>query len=948
MKPPTIPIATYRVQLSSSFGFEEAARLVPYLRLLGVSHLYASPFLKARAGSPHGYDIVNHGELNPEFGGEQAFARLSDALATDRLGLILDFVPNHMAVGGADNAWWLDVLEWGPRSPFAASFDIEWATLPYRHQGGVLLPILEKRYGDSLESGEIVVKFDAREGSFSAWYYEHRLPIRPERYSDILKTVVTAAHAHNEPAGRRLTEIASLYRDRRALSRAQAPALKSALAEIEGAAEVIDRGLDAYRPSPADRTRALALHRLLERQHYRLAHWRVAMSEINYRRFFDISDLAGIRVEDPRTFAQVHRLVARLIREGRLQGLRLDHIDGLYDPAQYCRRLARLIRQARGDDSRSQPFYTVVEKILADGEVMPAFPEIAGTTGYEWLNAISRFLVDERGLVPLDRYRQEVTGIDRSFGETFERAKMRVLDTMLASEFTVLVRLIARIAAGHWRTRDCTIDRLRAALRLIIVHFPVYRTYITAAGPSAEDRATIGRAIAGARARWFGSDSDIFDFLADALTLDLIAPGRSGYSIARVRRFAAKFQQFTGPMMAKSLEDTAFYRYLRLLALNEVGGDPAGSALSVANFHRRMSARTATYPYGMTATATHDTKRGEDARTRLLALSEVAPEWIEAVSGWRRLNAGFIDRTREKHAPSPAHEYLLYQSLLGAWPLAGPDDAFVERMVQYAVKAAREGKVETSWVNPDDAYEEALQAFVRQILDQARSAEFIAAFGGFAHRAALIGALNGLVQLTLKATIPGIPDFYQGCEFWDLSLVDPDNRRPVDFRARAAALEAIGTEPDWQALAAAWPDGRIKLALTRCLLGLRAEFAALFTDGAYHPLEVKGRDRDHVLAFARSHMREAVIVAVGRHFGVATQGGRRWAAGATWEAAVDLDEFTDISDALMPQRTFPPHPISVGTLFGPIPVAVLRAVPQARADMRDRTLLRSRGAVRVT
>ncbi len=572
MKPPTIPTATYRLQLSSSFGFEEAARLAPYLQSLGISHLYASPFLKARAGSPHGYDIVDHGELNPEFGGEQAFGRLADALATAGLGLILDFVPNHMAVGGADNAWWLDVLEWGPRSPHAASFDIDWGTLPYRREGGVLLPILGKRYGDSLEGGEIVLKFDSVEGSFSAWYDEHRLPIRPDRYSDILKSVVAAAAAQNEPAGRRLMEIASLYRDPRAPSRSDAPAFKSALAGLEGGADIIDRGLEAYRPSPADRTRALALHRLLERQHYRLAHWRVAVSEINYRRFFDISDLAGIRVEDPRTFAAVHRLVARLIGEGRLQGLRIDHIDGLYDPAQYCRRLGRLIRQARGSSSRSRPFYTVVEKILADGEAMPALPDIAGTTGYEWLNAISRLLVDERGLAPLDAYRQEVTEISRSFDEVLERAKLRVLDTMLASEFTVLVRLVARIAAGHWESRDYTIDRLRAALQLFIVAFPLYRTYITDAGPSPADRATVDRAIAAARARWFGSDSDIFDFLADALTLDLIAPGRSGYSIARVRRFAAKVQQFTGPMMAKSLEDTAFYRYLRLLALNEVGG----------------------------------------------------------------------------------------------------------------------------------------------------------------------------------------------------------------------------------------------------------------------------------------------------------------------------------------------------------------------------------------
>ena len=920
--PTDIPLATYRIQFTSAFGFDAAAKYIPYLRELGISHLYASPFLKARPGSIHGYDIVDHGSLNPEFGGEDAFARLSNALATSDLGLILDFVPNHMGVGGADNDWWLDVLEWGQRSPYASSFDIDWETLPYRHEGGVLLPILGRPYGEALEQGEIVLKYDSGEGSLSAWYFEHRLPIRPHRYPEILRTVVTAAGASSNSAGRQLLELADHYPDPREPSREDAPAFKSAIAAVPGGAEVIARGLIAYQPRPDDRASVLALHRLLERQHYRVAFWRVAGSEINYRRFFDVNDLAGIRVEDPRTFDATHRLVGRLIAERRLHGLRIDHIDGLHDPAQYCRRLQRLIREKRSP--RAHPFYVVVEKILSDGEAMPKFSGIAGTTGYEWLNVITRCLVDDRGLAPLDEVRKTITGNVRNFDEILMRAKRRVLENLLSSEFTVLTRLLGRIAAGHWSTRDYTIDRLRAALELFVLHFPVYRTYVSSAGASPADRATIRETIATARAHWFGSDVSILDLLQDALTLDLIGRGRTGYSAPRVRRFAFKVQQFTGPMMAKSLEDTSFYRYSRLLALNEVGGDPAVPALSVAEFHDRMAGRVTSFPHGMTATATHDTKRGEDARARIMALSEIPEDWRNAVTAWHAFNERHVDRSRADRAPSAGHEYLIYQALVGAWPLEGADEVFSERMQAYAIKAAREGKVETSWLNPDEAYEADLTGFVRAILDRARSPEFIAAFEVFMRRVALLGALNSLSQLAMKAMVPGVPDIYQGSEFWDLSLVDPDNRWPVDFEARVAALAALEA-PDWPALAEQWRDGRIKLALTRRLLALRAQLALVFQQGAYLPIEVLGPHRDHVVAFARRHDRDAVIVAVGRHMAPLTGSGAHWPRGTEWDAVLVTTGLQVVSDQLVPERKLPSGELPVAALFADLPVAVLRA-----------------------
>jgi len=602
-----------------------------------------------------------------------------------------------------------------------------------------------------------------------------------------------------------------------------------------------------------------------------------------------------------------------------LQGLRLDHIDGLRDPAQYTRRLRQLIHKVRGQARRSGSFYIVVEKILADGEPMPNLPGVAGTTGYEWLNVIARVLVDGAGLEPLERSWRAFTGEHASFAEIVENAKQRVIDTMLASEFTVLCRALSRIAAGHFSTRDFTIDRLRAALQRYVIEFPVYRTYVTAAGTSAEDRRLIEDTIARARARWRGPDPDIFDFLRDVITLDLAA--NPGYSAPRVRNFALKLQQFTGPLTAKALEDTAFYRYHRLLALNEVGGDPAEPALDLDEFHKRQQQHAEKSPGGLTATATHDTKRGEDARARILAISELPQEWDAAVRGWRAQNAPLVQQAGPQRRPSLAHEYMLYQALIGAWPQT-LDTGFAERMCAYAVKAAREGKEETSWTNPNALYEAGLQQFLRSLLDEKISPTFLASFGEFAERTALLGALNGLSQLALKGLLPGVPDFYQGTELWDFSLVDPDNRRPVDFPARRRELAAEVS--GWADLVDNWRDGRIKLALTRAVLRLRQEFAEIFRRGTYEPLPVSGRHASHVIAFARSVKRQRLIVAVGRHFGPLTDGGRHWPE--AFEAVIESPAAANYFDVIDTYSNFRTKELNLAHLFRHLPVCVLRRV----------------------
>jgi (1->4)-alpha-D-glucan 1-alpha-D-glucosylmutase len=916
--PPEIPRATYRLQLTPDFGFDAAAAVVPYLKALGISHLYASPFLSSRSGSRHGYDVIDYGSLNPELGGEDGFRRLTNALSAADIGLILDFVPNHMAIHHADNPWWLDVLEWGQASPYAPFFDIDWQALPSRRGGAVLIPILGRPYGETLEAGDLELRYDRRDGNFSVWYYEHRLPITPKCYGGILRRLVAATRVDHDPAGRALLALAEQFARLGDGARDHAAALKGRLLASESIESIVERGLDAYRPGPSGPRAVKALHWLLERQHYRLAYWRRAATEINYRRFFDINSLAGLRPEMPIAFAAIHRRLQRLLADGEIHGLRIDHIDGLYDPVGYCDRLMSLVRAARP----SGGFYLIVEKILGEHENLPDLAGVCGTTGYECLNSISRVLLDDRGLVVLDRTWRQLNTAVGGFDEVLIAAKRHVINNVLASEFTSLVRQIARIAAGHYASRDYDTQALRAALELFILHFPVYRTYIRSSGPSPADRQTIEGALKKARTDC-GDQDRVFDFLHGVLTLDLIARRHSGYSRQRIRQFVHKVQQFTGPMLAKSLEDTAFYRYHRLLALNEVGGDPAAPSLSVAEFHARMAERAITSPHGLTATATHDTKRGEDARARLLGLSELGDEWAQAVPNWMERNAGLlVGRSRLATA---AHEYMIYQALLGAWPLGALSEDFVKRVKAYAIKAAREGKEQSSWFNPDHRYEEALGGFLDRLLDQQTSAAFIESFDAFARRAALIGALKSLTQIALKVTLPGIADFYQGTEFWDLSFVDPDNRRRVDFAARQSCLNEITDHPHWGDLADRWPDGRVKLALVQRLLAFRQQLTDVFAQGDYRPILINGPHRDEVLAFARANPPDAAIVVTARLMRRASDGGRRWPKGDAWNGSVALEGFASLRNGLTGAKIGQSPALLLSELFAQIPVAVLQA-----------------------
>jgi (1->4)-alpha-D-glucan 1-alpha-D-glucosylmutase len=573
--------------------------------------------------------------------------------------------------------------------------------------------------------------------------------------------------------------------------------------------------------------------------------------------------------------------------------------------------LLELIRRVR-PQVRREGFYIVVEKILGPGEPMPRFRGIDGTTGYERLNQISRVLLDAAGVPALDDIWRNFTGERAEFDDILHDAKRRVLETMLASEFTVLVRALARIAAGHLSTRDYTIDRLRAALQAYLFEFPVYRTYITTSQISQTDRQKIGDAIARAKADWRGPDPEIFEFLRAAITTDLAH--NSGYSGHRVRDFAFKLQQFTGPLMAKSLEDTAFYRYPRLLALNEVGGEPAAVNSSLEHFHSEQMRLAQEMPHGLIATETHDTKRGEDARMRILSLAEMPQDWRKAVAEWRRLNSSLTRSGLAGSCPSANHEYMMYQTLIGVWPFAVPDEAFTRRVQAYALKAAREGKRETSWTNPNPDYEAGLHEFVEAILDQNRSRQFIDSITAFARRTALLGASNSLSQLTLKLTLPGVPDFFQGSELWDLSLVDPDNRRPVDFSWRR---QLIGEDIPCAELTADWPDGRVKFALMKKLLRLRNDLPGVFRDGDYSPLRFEGNHSGHVIGFARSHRRQRLIVVAGRHFAPLTNSGREWPH--RWDIAFTDQNISGYRDALRSHS----RQDSLATMLGDLPVCVL-------------------------
>jgi (1->4)-alpha-D-glucan 1-alpha-D-glucosylmutase len=887
---PAVPDATYRMQLNRDFTFDDTAGLLPYLSALGITHLYSSPWLKARAGTTHGYDIVDHNQINPEIGDPQSLDHLSAVLRSRGMGHILDFVPNHMAVGRADNAWWLDVLEWGHASPYAEYFDIDWAPLKPQLNQKVLVPVLGDHYGKVLEAGELVLRFDAETGTFSVWYHDHRFPIAVAQYGPLIRAALDLAgadpHAPELPWQRSLAGLAKGFeavgRRRTRKDRAQARALKLQLIELARAApEVADalaRSAAALNGKPGEPDSFLPLHRLLERQSYRPAFWHVATNEINYRRFFDINELAGIRVENPEVFEEVHRLVASLIAKGDVQGLRIDHVDGLFHPREYLTRL----RALAGEPDSASPLYLVAEKILAPHEALREVWPIEGTTGYDFLNQVNALLLHSGGAHALSRAYERFVGREIDYDELVHDCKRLIVQTLLGSELNVLATEFDRIAQRHWRTRDYTLDTLRAALIEIAACFPVYRTYVARRGALTDDRRDISWAVSQARKRWRGLGREALDFVESVLTTDLVRPEAKPYRRTAVIRAAMRFQQYTAPVMAKGLEDTAFYRFNRLISCNEVGGEPRQPGLTIAAFHNRNRERARRFPHSMLATATHDTKRGEDARARIDVLSEIPGEWERAARRWAALNGRWKVDLDDRRAPSRNDEYLLYQALIGAWPTEFDElpfepaalSAFAARMQAYVVKAAREAKLATSWANPNKEYEDAFAQFVGRLLDPDSGKLFLADFLPLQRRIARIGMLNSLAQLTLKLTCPGVPDIYQGTELWDLSLVDPDNRRRPDFDARRRLLEELipvarsgGAKQAERVavLARDWRDGCIKLHVLASLLRLRRDHQSLFAAGGYQALAAEGSMADRVVAFARETPDDCVVVVVGRH-----------------------------------------------------------------------------------
>jgi (1->4)-alpha-D-glucan 1-alpha-D-glucosylmutase len=840
----TIPRATARLQLHRGFTLDDAAATVPYLAQLGISHLYISPLLTARPGSLHGYDIVDHGAVNPELGGEAALRRLMAALRGHAMGLLADIVPNHMGVGGADNAWWLDLLEWGRASPYASFFDIDWEPPDRRLLNKVMVPFLGAPYGVCLANGEIRLGLAA--GRLAATYAEHVFPIAPRDYRAILGEL--------------------LPRDADALRRpAQGPAgVCRALAALDGDPRIADT---LARFDPAQPDGQARLHALLERQNYRLAWWRAAADEINWRRFFDVTSLAGLRVELPAVFEATHATILRLYGDGLIDGVRIDHVDGLADPRAYCRKLRRRLAaagRARPPGSAEGEPYIVVEKILAHSERLPPDWQTDGTTGYDFMDQVGAVLHDAGGERPLTAMWSRLSGRPAGFAEVEERARRLTLRDTLASELNAAAAALHRVARRDLATRDYSLTAIRRALIEILVHFPVYRLYAGLAGRSGADGQMLARAIAGARRTMRRADHPLLDLVADWLG------GASGRALpigaarrARLRGIVA-FEQLSSPVAAKSVEDTAFYRYGRLLSRNEVGSDPGILALGPAAFHAACAARRRDFPAALLATATHDHKRGEDVRARLAVLSEIPDEWDARVQRWMRLNAMQRRALDDGPAPRPADELMLYQTLVGAWPPGlSPDDAaglagFIGRVGGWQVKALREAKLDSAWIAPNEAYEAACAGFLRHVLAPPRPTGFAHDIAAFVDRIAPSGAVNGLAQTVLRLTTPGVPDLYQGTEFWDFSLVDPDNRREVDFAARAQALAAGAPGLE------AWRSGAVKQAVIARLLALRARLAALFAAGRYVPLKVEGPHGGHVLAFARERDGVRAVVAVTR------------------------------------------------------------------------------------
>ena len=953
MKAPRIPLSTYRLQFNRDFTFSQAADLVPYLASLGISHVYASPYLRARPGSMHGYDIIDHRHLNPEIGSPEDYERFVAALHEHGMGQILDIVPNHMGVMGSDNAWWLDVLENGEASLYAEYFDIDWEPLKEELRGKVLVPVLGDQYGTVLERGELKLTFEKEKGEFSIFYFQHRFPVNPREYPQILRHGLESLKEQQGAENPDILELQSLMtefrrlpsrtrttQERRAERARDKEIRKQRLAQLCQRSPLItnflERSVAEVNGTSGDPASFEELHELIKAQAYRLAYWRVAADDINYRRFFDVDDLAALRQESELVFQQTHEFVLQLLREGKINGLRIDHPDGLFNPLQYFERLQRESKPSR---RRSKPYYIVAEKILSGDEKLSSDWPIHGTTGYAFSNLVNGLFVDSTAEAQMDEAYASFVGKQPDFHQLLYECKKLVMDRLLNSELNVLANHLSRIALADRHTCDFTLKSLRDALAEIVACFPVYRTYIAGEAVSECDCKYIDEAVDCAKARNTASDLSVYDFIRDVLTLQRMQGHRAAYQKS-VIQFAMKFQQYTSALMAKGFEDTSLYRYNRLVSLNDVGGNPLRFGVSPQEFHCTIEQRASTWPHEMLATSTHDSKRSEDVRARINVLSELAAEWNAQVSKWRELNRKFKEVCCGGEAPTANDEYLLYQTLVGAWPLNTaadwPEKSFADRICEYMLKAAREAKEITSWRYQNSEYESALAMFVQKVLG---SSEFFPQFVPFARKIAFFGMINSLSQTLIKVTAPGVPDTYQGSELWEFNLVDPDNRRPVDYGVRRRALSEIqclgakcceALRSGVRELAANMEDGRIKMYVMWRALGLGKQCASLFQNGEYIPLQTTGERAEHVIAFARRQGNETILTAVPRLCAQLLRGETQLPRGEeVWKNTSVVvpkalaTKFTNLftgEQVIAGERGIP-----AAQLFGDFPVALLRS-----------------------
>ena len=926
-----IPSSTYRLQFNSGFGFNAAAEIVPYLHDLGITDVYASPYFKAKAGSQHGYDIVDHNILNPEVGSEAEFLAYVEQLHSSGMGQILDIVPNHMCLESRDNLWWMDVLENGPGSIFNNYFDIDWYPVKQELMNKVLLPLLGDQYGAILENQELQLSFE--NGAFFLNYYEHRFPIIPKTYGQILShrireleqalssqdpnyqellSILTALENLPSYTDRDRQKVTERYREKEVAKRR----LSALYRENRDVREFIDGNVVIFNGEKGVPASFDLLERLLREQVYRISHWRVATEEINYRRFFDINSLGAIRMELHEVFNETHRLVFSLVREGKVTGLRVDHADGLYNPSEYFRNLQsscflhvclgamqgqadvegepqnieeQIMRNyyedVLGMDPQFKPFYIVGEKILLKGEKLPEDWPIFSDTGYGFANLVNGIFVDTRHSKEFDSIYHRFTKRQMNFQEVVYEKKKLVMQSSMSSEINTLGHHLNTISEKNRHTRDFTLNSLIKALIEVIAFFPVYRTYINSMEVSERDRQYIDYAVSKAKRKNPATNVSIFDFIRDILMLRF-NESMEAHDKREWLDFTMRFQQLTGPVMAKGVEDTACYVYNRLVSLNEVGGSPERFGITIEAFHGQNIERGKFRPQSMLATSTHDTKRSEDVRARIDVLSEVPDRWREAISRWSRLNRKNKIIVDGQPVPDRNEEYLLYQTLLGAWPFCAVGDpqfeTFRQRIRNYMIKALREAKINTSWINPNSMYEDAVVFFVDSILAERGTNLFLSDFAALQKLTAVCGMYTSLSLTILKMASPGIPDFYQGMEIWDLSLVDPDNRNQVNYHLRREILEKVksgekqlGLPRLVRELLENWRDGGIKMFVVHKTLNYRKERREVFETGKYLPLEVKGERSDQVCAFERCHDEKVALVVAPRFFVGLTDNGSR-------------------------------------------------------------------------